>query len=451
NDSGDQVYTTSMTVNPTTSSSSQILISRSTFNFPSFFALANAVGNNQVFWAAGQALTGNLTASVTGSQFMIASSASGPWVTSIPLTAVGGVVNATPIYVQYTGQASGTQTGTVTVSGGGAASKSISLSGVVRTGATAPTINTPTPTVMNFGNVPVGSGPSTSMTVAISYTNPVGPATITMPAGYEISTMPNYDYTTNMTTGFVGIGFTITAFIRVINPKVPGAISGNMTISMPGATTQSVALSANATMPSQLILSNIDYLSLFTTNPGTPSATQTISVTGTGLAANLDVTAPNNFEVSLSSSSGFASSVSIAPTAGNVAPTTVYARYSRATAGLDAGNVTLSSAGATTQSVYINGDCFGSPTTSVKSVSKENNVSVFPNPSNGIVYVRTSNQTKDLFVTVLDISGKTIFMDRLTSDNEKIDLSIYPSGIYFAGILDGNMNIIAREKIVIAK
>lgn len=451
NDSGDQVYTTSLTVNPTTSTASQILLSRSTFNFPSFYAIPNTTGNSQVFWAAGQSLTGNLTVSVSGSQFMIASSASGPWVTSIPLTAIGGVVNATPIYVQYTGPASGTQTGTVTVSGGGATSKSIPLSGVVRTGGTAPTINTPTPTVINCGTVAVGSGNTAPQTFTFSYTNPVGNLTVTCPPPFEVSTVPTYDYSNLMTPNFVGIGFTFSLYVRMTNPKTVGTYTGNLTIAMPGAVTQTVALSGASTMPSQLVLSNIDYLSLFTTNPGAPSATQTISVNGTGLTANLDVTAPVNFEVSLSASSGFASSVSIAPTAGNVAPTTVYARYNRATAGLDAGHVTLSSAGATTQSVYVNGDCFGSPSTSVKSVSKENSISVFPNPSNGIVYVRSNNQTKDLFVTVIDISGKTIFIDRLASDNEKVDLSSCPAGIYFAGILDSQMNIVARQKIVIAK
>src|SRR5207244_87177 len=117
--------------NPTTATTAQILLSRSTFNFPSFYSLANTVGNMQVFWAAGQGLSGNLTAAVVGSQFQIATTSSGPWVTTIPLTATSGVVNGTPIYVQYTGPASGTQTGTVTVSGGGAASKTIPLSGVV--------------------------------------------------------------------------------------------------------------------------------------------------------------------------------------------------------------------------------------------------------------------------------------------------------------------------------
>ncbi|MGZ3863993.1 MAG: choice-of-anchor V domain-containing protein [Bacteroidia bacterium] len=451
NDSGDQVYTTSLTVNPSTSTNPQILISRSTFNFPSYYSLPNSVGNSQVFWAAGQNLTGNLTVSVTGPQFMIASSASGPWVTSIPLTATGGVVTATPVYVQYTGPASGTQTGTVTVSGGGATSKSIPLSGVVRTGATAPTINTPTPAALNFGTVAVGSGNTTPQTFTFSFANPVGGMTVTCPPPFEVSTVSTYDYSNLLTPNFAGVGFTITAYVRMTNPKTAGTFTGNLTIAMPGATTQSVALSGTSTMPSQLVLSSIDYLSLFTTNPGTPSATQTISVTGTGLTANLDVMAPNNFEVSLSASTGFASSVSIAPTAGNVTPTTVYARYSRATAGLDAGNITLSNNGATTQNVFVNGDCFGSPTTSVRSVPMENGIAFFPNPGNGIVYIRTSNQTKDLFVSVIDINGKTILMERISSENEKIDLGDHPAGIYFAGIIDSNMNILAREKIVIVK
>jgi hypothetical protein len=451
NDSGDEVYSTSLTVNPTTATAAQILISRTGFNFPSFYSLPSTIGNMQVFWVAGQSLTGNLTTSVTGTQFQIATTSSGPWVTSIPLTATGGVINGTPIYVQYTGLASGTQTGTVTVSGGGAASKSIPLSGVVRTGATAPTINTPTPTVLNFGTVNVGGGPSPTMTVAISYTNPVAPATITLPAGYEISTVPSYDFHNSLTTNFVGIGFTITGYVRLRNPQTAGTYSGNMTITMPGATTQSVALSATATLPAQLVLTSTDHLNLFTSNPGSPSATQTLSVNGTGLTSTLDVIAPTNFEVSLSAANGFSSSVSITPTGGTVASTTIYARYNNAAAGLDAGTITAGSAGAVDQNIFVNGDCFGSPMEIKNNNNKENGTAIFPNPSSGIAYVKTSNQTGNLFVTVLDINGKTVLMDRINSENQKLDLSNHPAGIYLVGVLDANLNIINRQKLVVTK
>ena len=83
--------------------------------------------------------------------------------------------------------------------------------------------------------------------------------------------------------------------------------------------------------------------------------------------------------------------------------------------------------------------------------NKENGVAIFPNPSSGIAYVKTSNQTGNLFVTVLDINGKTVLMERINSENEKLDLSSHPAGIYFVGVMDANMNIIGRQKLVITK
>lgn len=453
NDSGDQVYYTSITANPTIAPASQILISRTSFTFPSFYALANTIGNSQVFWAAGQALSGNLTAAVTGStQFQISSSPSGPWVSSIPLNATGGVVNGTPIYVQYTGPASGTQTATVTISGGGATSKSIPLSGVVRTGATVPSISIPNPTSLNFGTVPVGGGASPSMTVAITYTNPVAPVTITMPSGYEISSSPSYDYHSSLTTGFVGLGFPLTAYVRLRNPQTVNTFNGNMIISTPGAVTQTVALTATSTMPAQVVLTSTDYLSLFTSNPGAPSATQTMSVNGMGLTSTLDVAAPTNFEVSLSASTGFSSSVSIAPTGGNVAATTVYVRYNNPAAGLDGNSITVGSTGANTQFVNVNGDCFGSSTTNIKNTAaKTEDVTVFPNPSSGIVFLKTNSDIQGKYVSVTDISGKTIMFEKINSANQWIDLNIYPAGVYMVGIIDANMKNISYQKVVLSK
>jgi hypothetical protein len=451
NDSGDEVYSTSLNVNPTTATAAQILISRTSFNFPSFYSLPSTVGNMQVFWAAGQSLTGNLTASVTGTQFQIATTAAGPWATSIPLTATSGVVNGTPIYVQYTGPATGTQTGTVTVSGGGATSKSIPLSGVVRTGATAPSITTPTPTAINFGTVSVGGGNTTPQTFTFTTANPVSQLTITASAGFEISGSPTYDYETTISPALVGIGFTSSLNVRLKNPQTAGTYTGSVTMAMAGATTQTVSLTANATLPAQLVLASTDHLNLFTSNPGSPSATQTLSVNGTGLTSTLDVIAPTNFEVSLSAASGFSSSVSIAPTGGTVAATIIYARYNNAAAGLDAGTITVGSTGAVNQNIFVNGDCFGSAMEIKNSSNKENSVAIFPNPSTGIAYVKTSNLTNNLFVTVLDVNGKTVIMERINSENEKLDLSNHPAGIYFVGVLDANMNIIGRQKLVITK
>ncbi len=558
NDSGDQVYSTSLTLNPTTVAAAQILVSRTAFNNPSFYSLASAVGNTQVFWAAGQGLSGNLNALCVGATFRISTSSAGPWTSTLALPATGGVVPGTAIYVQYTGQASGTQTGTVTITGGGAANKVIPLSGVVRTGGTQPAITAPNPGVLNFGAVPVGSGATAPQSFSYTPSNPVASMTITCPPSYEISFVPTREYSGMIKTIFFGIGFPTTLYVRLKNPQVVGTFNGTITIAMPGATTQSVSLTATSTMPAALVLASTDALSLFTTNPGTPSAAQMFSVNGSGLTSNLDVTAPANFEVSLSPSSGFGASVSIAPSGGTVAATTVYARYNNFFAALDAGSITVSSQGAVSQLIYVNADCFGTPTpfvietgtltayativgtpsapqtftvsglnltanldvnaptdfevsltsgsgygalvslpqsggnvaatviyarynpavagtttstitctsagattqnvpvtgtsttTGIKTAGAAN-FSVYPNPSTGIVIVKSVLQTQEMFVSVTDVAGKVILTEKLSSAGQELDLSSYSGGLYFVSVLDADKKIISRQKIVLRK
>ena len=93
-------------------------------------------------------------------------------------------------------------------------------------------------------------------------------------------------------------------------------------------------------------------LSAVNTTYGTASANTSFSVSGTGLSASLVVTAPTGYQVSTSASSGFGSSVSLTPSSGNVASTTIYVRIPGTTAvGTYTGNVVCSSTGATSQNV----------------------------------------------------------------------------------------------------
>jgi polyhydroxybutyrate depolymerase len=58
-------------------------------------------------------------------------------------------------------------------------------------------------------------------------------------------------------------------------------------------------------------------------------------------------------------------------------------------------------------------------------------VSVYPNPSNGDVFIATENIHSNATVSVFDAMGKMILDQNLTSNNTKIDLSNYEKGIYF--------------------
>ena len=103
----------------------------------------------------------------------------------------------------------------------------------------------------------------------------------------------------------------------------------------------------------------------FSTCSGNSSSTQSFSVSGIKLTANIVVTAPTNFEVSSSSTTGFGSSVTLSPTSGTLGTTTLYIRVkSNSSTGSISGNISLTSTGANTETIALSGTVITSPTIS---------------------------------------------------------------------------------------
>ncbi|SHI91508.1 hypothetical protein SAMN02745146_1901 [Hymenobacter daecheongensis DSM 21074] len=96
-------------------------------------------------------------------------------------------------------------------------------------------------------------------------------------------------------------------------------------------------------------------LAAFSTTTGTPSASQSFSASASNLTADLTVTAPAGYEVSLSQTTGFGATVTVVQTGGTVTNALVYVRLTGAASGTFAGNVTVGSTGAATQNVAVTG------------------------------------------------------------------------------------------------
>lgn len=95
----------------------------------------------------------------------------------------------------------------------------------------------------------------------------------------------------------------------------------------------------------------------------TSPAIQQFTVSGSNLTAPVTATAPTGFEVSISSTNGYANSLAITPTAGTVSNTIIYVRSSATVAaGNISGNIILSSMGATDQPVAVSGTVNAIPT-----------------------------------------------------------------------------------------
>ena len=104
-------------------------------------------------------------------------------------------------------------------------------------------------------------------------------------------------------------------------------------------------------------------LTAFSTCAGTASIYQSFTVSGSGLSANITITAPSGYEVSTTSGSGYSSSVNLTQSGGSVNSTTIYIRLSNAATGTPSGNITVSSTGLTLQNIAVTGTVNAIPAT----------------------------------------------------------------------------------------
>ncbi|MCI1187128.1 IPT/TIG domain-containing protein [Hymenobacter sp. DH14] len=229
-----------------------------------------------------------------------------------------------------------------------------------------------------------GSSAATPKNLVAVYDNQAGtgrPLGLTVveainPTGSALTGVPAY-YTTNAGDWNTLIPNVLTTGVRrveqrsVVDASIVGCASdadgvwpsGANTVNPTGGTT-AVALTATdaplntsacGSASTAAITVTPATLIAFNTTVGTPSATQTLTVGGTGLTTGIVVTAPAGYEVSLNATSGFGVLVTVPQTAGTAAATPVYVRLTGTTAGSFAGNVALTSTGAATLNVAVTG------------------------------------------------------------------------------------------------
>lgn len=137
-----------------------------------------------------------------------------------------------------------------------------------------------------------------------------------------------------------------------IEVEVPvGATTGLLTVTTPEGTATSAEV-FTILAPAITVTAS---LTPFSAATGTTSAPQSYTVSGTDLSENITISAPAYFEVSLTSDSGFGTSVVLAQVSGTVHSTTVYVRYAPTTDGGHSGDISHASTGAPTQLLAASG------------------------------------------------------------------------------------------------
>lgn len=227
---------------------------------------------------------------------------------------------------------------------------------VVSTTPTGPFISVSPASLTGFQQF-VGT-PSAEQTFEVSGVNLTADIDLAVTGDYEISTTSGSGFTNALTlTQSGGTVNATTIYVRLNGAAAQSPSNGDVTATSAGATNQVVTLEGEILPATPTVFATPSSLTGFSHLVGTPSAEQTIEVSGEFLTADITVTAPTNYEVSTTSGSGFGASVTLTQSGGTVAATTIYVRLNGPAADYtQTGDVVVSSTGATDVNVALDGE-----------------------------------------------------------------------------------------------
>ncbi|MDX1652480.1 MAG: T9SS type A sorting domain-containing protein [Brumimicrobium sp.] len=200
--------------------------------------------------------------------------------------------------------------------------------------------------------------PSPEQTFEVSGSNLTNDIDLTISGDYEMSLTSGGIFTNTLTlTQTAGSVSPTTIYVRLNGPAAASPSNGQVNLTSTGATTKIVNLEGEILMPTPNIIVSTNSLTGFTHFTGTPSGEQTFQVSGDNLTADITLTAPTNFEISLTSGAGFTNSIALTPDgSGSVPLTDIYVRLNGPTANYNqSGDIVASSAGATDETVSLSG------------------------------------------------------------------------------------------------
>ena len=213
-----------------------------------------------------------------------------------------------------------------------------------------------------------GSGPSAQGVFQINGINLTADVSVTAPTNFEVSLTSGGTFTSSVTLTQSSGTASGAVYVRLVSGLSPDTYTDDATVASAGADSQTVSLTGTVTAadPQITVTAFLDDFT-YIVSEGGPSPEDSFSVEGLFLQDDISITAPANYEVSLTTATGFASSVSITPDqGGTVAETDIFIRLA---AGLSAatydGNITVSSTGVTDELIAVNGNAFGPPTNSL--------------------------------------------------------------------------------------
>jgi hypothetical protein len=309
----------------------------------------NGPSASQSFTVSGSLLTDNIVVSAP-SNFEVSLSASSGYSSSLTLSQSSGIVSSTNIYTRLkSGLVAGSYSGSIFLTSAGATSKAITLTGTI---SSQPVITVSTNTLSGFVyNYGSATSPAKSFTVSGSAL--LGDLLITAPADYEVSVNSTSEYSSSISLG--GTINQATIYTRLKTGLAANTYNEDITITSTNAASKTVSLNGTVNAPT-IIVSSSDISGLSYTLGSGPSTNQLFTLSGSFLADKILVNAPDNFEISLSSASGYTSLIIINPTNGIIATTNIYVRLiSGLAANTFSGNISITSTNAIAKTVLLSG------------------------------------------------------------------------------------------------
>ena len=292
------------------------LSSNGTLN--TFSACVGSISSEQSFSVSGSNLVSDLTITApTGYEVSLTSGIS--FAGSVAISPTANTVSSTTIYVRLKNNAANAASGNIAVTA---------------TNAITQNVSTGTATVNTLPSSPTGTNGSSSGsgTVAISGSVSAGQTIDWYANSTGGSPLSGGTGTTSFTTP--SISSTTIYYAQARNTST-GCVSASRT-----AVTASISANATPTITTS------GTLNAFTSCVGFVSSEQSFSVSGIDLVADIVVTAPSGYELSLTSGGSFTNAITLTQTSSTVGATTIYVRLkSDATSGAS-GNIVCSSTNA---------------------------------------------------------------------------------------------------------
>ncbi|MBN2777570.1 MAG: T9SS type A sorting domain-containing protein [Bacteroidales bacterium] len=279
--------------------------------------------------------SGNISVTAPTNYEISLSSGSG-YAASLNIPYSSATLGSTPIYVRLkAGLSVGTYNSEIIANaGGGATTVNVTCNGSVED--VPPPSLVVNPTNLNGFTYIEGNGPSSYQSYSISgtyLTGFPGSITISAPTNYEISLSSGSGYTNNIDVPHSSASLANTViYVRLKSELNIGTYNSEIiTNAGGGASTVNITCNGNVTdVPPPTLQVSTTSLSGFAYTEGNgPSAAQSYSLSGTyltGFPANITVNAPTNYEISLSSGSGFTNTLTIPYATATLSSTSIYVR-----------------------------------------------------------------------------------------------------------------------------